>query len=179
MYKKPSVQIVHAMVTIAALMTFGTAPTEAADIENLRRTIKGAEQELDNSLSTTKLIDELLVTTNASLLSRLTDSIRATITSPQLLIILGYVDGLRTKLDGLSNDTNRIASVLESISVEVEETGDANLIDAYSNVKGQVAVVDDAISHARILANDIMSMIRRMMASKYPDPARMHSPTAN
>lgn len=179
MYKKTSVQVVHVMLMISTIWAFGTVSTEAADIEDLRRTIKAAEQELDNTLSTAKSIEDLLVRTEASLLSRNADSTRATISSSQLLIILAFVNGLQTKLDGLSKDTDRIANVLASISVEVEETGNANLIDAYSNVKRQVLVVYDAILQAQILANDITNLIRRMMASKYSDPTYIYGPTTS
>lgn len=166
MYKKTAVQGVHVMLVVSALLAFGTVSAEATDIEHLRRTITGAGQELDNTLSATKSIEGLLVSVRASLLSRYTDSTLAVIPSSELLIILAYVNELQTKLDLLSEDTARIANVLASISVDVEGTGDAALMDAYSNVKGQVAVVHDAILQARILANDITKLIRRMMASK-------------
>lgn len=169
MNRKTPVRIVHGMLVVSALLAFAAASTKAADIEDLRRTITAAEQELDNALSTAKSIDDLLVSTKVGLLSRNADSTRAAIPSAKLLITLAYVDGLQTRLDGLSKDTARTADVLESISVDVEKTGDAALIDAYSNVKRQVVVVNDAIWRARILALDITNVIRRMLASAGPD----------
>ena len=170
MYKKTAVQVVHVMLMVSALLAFGTASTEAADIEDLRWTITDVGQELDNTLSTAKSIEELLASTKAGLFAR---QALAVIPSSELMITLTFVEGLQKKLDILSEDTARNANVLASISVDVEETGDAALIDAYSNVKGQVVVVSDAILRARILANDITKLIRRMLASKDSESKRM------
>lgn len=179
MNRKAPVRIVHGMLMVSTLLAFATVSTRGADIEDLRRTITAAEQELDNSLSTTKSIVELLASIKADLLSRHADRTLAAIPSTKLLIILAYVDELQTRLDGLSKDTARTSDVLVSISVDVEETGDAALMDAYSKVKRQVVVVYDAIRQARILAYDVTNAIRRMMASTGSDATHMYTPKSN
>lgn len=179
MSRKPPVRIVHGLMMVSALLAFAEESTKAADIESLRRTITAAEQELDDALSTTKSIDDLLVSIKAGLLSRYADSTLGATPSAKLLITLDYIDGLQTRLDGLSKDTARTAGVLESISADVEKTGDAALIGAYSNVKHQVVVVNDAIWQARILAFDITNMIRRMMVSPSADSTHRHMTKPN
>lgn len=179
MNRKTRLQIVHRMLLASTLLAFATVSTKADDIEDLRRTITAAEQELDNSLSAAKSIDDLLVSIKAGLLSRYVDRRLAAIPSAELMVTLAYVNGLQTRLGGLNKDTARTADVLESISVDVEKTGDAALIDAYSNVRRQVVVVYDAIRRARILAYDIMNLIRRMMAATDSDSTHMYRRTFN
>jgi|GEM_PF-2331077 len=165
MYKKNAVQVVHVMLMIAALLAFGTVSAQAADVEALQRTITDAGQELDNTLSATKSIEELLASTKAGLYPRLTSATFSFYPSSNLWRTLVYVEELQTQLVVLSEDTARIANLLASISVDVEETGDSALIKSYSNVKSQVAVVSDAITQAQKLAHDLSELIRRMMSN--------------
>lgn len=173
------VQVIHGMLIVSAALAFAAVPAQAADVEELRRTMTSVGQELDNVLSTTKSINDLLVTVKAGLLLRHGDPTIAATPFARLYVTLAYVEGLQTRLDGLSNDTTRAADVLESISLDVVKTGDAALIEAYSNVKRQVGVVYDAIRMARILGYDITNVIRRMMVSHGTDSTNMHTRTSN